>query len=123
MMARVGADRGSLALGDDCQSGGEPLWDLSNDDEFIADEEERRGLPPGSLQPFSRQPYQSDVTITEYTTWGEEEEWPQPWLEPRDAVDGGPGSDCRIERRSRRGTSSSSSDSDAWSRAAGLRLR
>jgi hypothetical protein len=56
------------ALGDDCQSGGEPWWYLSNDDEFIADEEERRGLPCGSLKPFSRQPYESEVTITEYTT-------------------------------------------------------
>jgi hypothetical protein len=50
------------------QSGGEPWWYLSNDDEFIADEEERCGLPCGSLKPFSRQPYESEVTITEYTT-------------------------------------------------------
>lgn len=56
------------ALGDDCKSGGEPTWRLGNDDEFIADEEERRELPRGSLQPFTRQPYQSDVPITEYTT-------------------------------------------------------
>ena len=56
------------ALGDDCKSGGEPDWWLSCDDEVIADEEDRRELPPGSLQPFSRQPYESDVPITEYTT-------------------------------------------------------
>ena len=31
-------------------------------------EEERRGLPRGSLQPFLRQPYLSDLPITEYTT-------------------------------------------------------
>ena len=65
----------------------------------------------------------TEPAAAERTGAAEEEEWPQPWLEPRDAVDGGPGSDCRIERRSRRGTSSSSSDSDAWSRAVGLRLR
>jgi len=56
------------ALGDDCKSGGEPRWCLDNDYEFVEDEEERRELPPGSLQPFTRQPYLSDVPITEYTT-------------------------------------------------------
>ena len=55
-------------LGDDCKSGGEPEWWSENDDLFIELEEERRGLPRGSLQPFLRQPYYNDLPITEYTT-------------------------------------------------------
>ena len=55
-------------LGDDCKSGGEPEWCSENDDLFIELEEERRGLPRGSLQPFLMHPYLSDLPITEYTT-------------------------------------------------------
>ena len=56
------------ALGDDCKGSGEPEWWSENDDLFIELEEERREMPRGSLQPFLRQPYHSDIPITEYVT-------------------------------------------------------
>ena len=55
-------------MGDNFLDGGEPEWWCSCDGEFAEAEEDRRELPRGSLTPLLRQPYQSDVPITEYTT-------------------------------------------------------
>lgn len=58
----------SKAYGDGLQCGERaPQWKCNNDGEFLADEEERRGLPSGALMPFLELPYYDTLTTAEYT--------------------------------------------------------
>ena len=46
----------------------EPRWHSDNDDDFVEDEEKRRGLPRGALLPFNALPYMDGLTSVEYIT-------------------------------------------------------
>ena len=55
----------SAIYGDAQDTGVEPYWYTQCDDEFIEDEEHRRGLPIGTLKPFLNLPYDHNVTVSE----------------------------------------------------------
>ena len=55
----------SAIYGDAQDTGVEPYWYTQCDDEFIEDEEQRRGLPIGTLRPFLNLPYDHNVTVSE----------------------------------------------------------
>ena len=55
----------SAIYGDAQDTGVEPYWYTQCDDEFIEDEEHRRGLPIGTLKPFLNLPYDHNVTMSE----------------------------------------------------------
>ena len=60
----------SSLYGDGQQTGVEPEWWTGNDDIFVDIEEERRSLPRGALQSFTRQPYH-DTLVTSRIHYGQ----------------------------------------------------